>query len=248
MHPALEHTDHRPWAIPETRWVMRQSWCDLLFAHWPVPAASLRHLVPEPLQIQEHGGTSWVGVVPFRMQGVMVRPLPDLPYFSAFPELNLRLYVEYQGRPGVWFLSLDATNLFAVWTARKLFHLPYRHARMSLRENSGEFTYESVRLGEPSGLELRAKYKPVSDVYQSKPGSLEHWLTERYCLYSQSPQGRLYRAEIHHQPWPLQQCEAEFTSNELMRPHGMTLEGPPSLLHFSRRADVVVWPPKAVSV
>jgi len=138
MHPALAETDHRPWAIPERPWAWRQRWCDLLFAHWPVPVAALRHLVPEALTIQQFGGTSWVGVVPFRMEGVTMRGLPEMPGLSAFLELNLRLYVEYQGRPGVWFLSLDASNPPAVWAARTFFHLPYfrprnEHARVCRR-------------------------------------------------------------------------------------------------------------------
>src|SRR5690554_1769026 len=115
MHPALTQTDHRPWPLPAHRWTWRQTWCDLLFAHWPIDAKKLRPLVPEALTIQEYDGTSWIGVVPFRMEGVMLRPLPDLPWLSAFPELNVRLYVEYGGKPGVWFLSLDATNPLAVW-------------------------------------------------------------------------------------------------------------------------------------
>jgi uncharacterized protein YqjF (DUF2071 family) len=124
MHPALSKVDHRPWPLPSGPWRMRQSWRDLLFAHWPVPAARLRALVPAPLEIDEHDGSSWVGVVPFRMAGVAPRPLPDLPYLSAFPELNLRLYVRLDGKAGVWFISLDAANRAAVWGARLLFHLP----------------------------------------------------------------------------------------------------------------------------
>ena len=110
MHPTLQHTKHRPWPLPAGEWTWRQRWCDLLFAHWPVPAADLRPLVPDGLEIEEHGGTSWVGVVPFRMEGVARRPLPDIPGLSSFPELNLRLYVTRDRRPGVWFLSLDATS------------------------------------------------------------------------------------------------------------------------------------------
>ncbi len=116
MTPLLQQA-HRPWPIPKRRWIWRQSWCDLLFAHWPIEASQIRRLVPEPLQIDEFDGTSWIGIVPFRMEGVMRRPFPDMPWISAFPELNLRLYVHHQGKPGVWFLSLDATNPLAVWAA-----------------------------------------------------------------------------------------------------------------------------------
>jgi uncharacterized protein YqjF (DUF2071 family) len=247
MHPALARLDHRPWPVPDGEWTWRQSWCDLLFAHWPIAASELEPLVPKPLRVQEFDGTSWVGVVPFRMQGVMRRPLPDLPYFSAFPELNLRLYVELDGKPGVWFLSLDASNAVAVWAARRFFHLPYFHARMELAESSQGTDFHSTRLSKPRGIEFSAHYQQTSDPYESQPGSLEHWLTERYCLYAQSPAGQLYRAEVHHHPWSLQRAEAEIVRNDLLLPHGLELRGPPALLHFSRRLDVVVWSPAPVA-
>jgi uncharacterized protein YqjF (DUF2071 family) len=247
MHSALKRTDHRPWPVPNTGWTWRQSWCDLLFAHWPVPAHLLQPLVPAALEIQEFGGTSWVGVVPFRMQGVMRRPLPDLPGVSAFPELNLRLYVECEGKPGVWFLSLDAANALAVWAGRRFFHLPYFHARIEQSGLPNEARYRSLRRAGPKGLEFSATYRPTSAPYESTPGSLEHWLTERYCLYAESPKGQLFRSEVHHPPWPLQTAEAEITKNELLLPHGIEVSGPPALLHFSNQIDVVIWPPCLVS-
>ncbi len=241
-HLSLAHLDHRPWPIPRSPWTWRQSWRDLLFAHWPVAASDLRDLVPAPLQVQEFDGTSWVGLVPFRMAGVMRRPLPDLPWVSAFPELNLRLYVEHQGKPGVWFLSLDATNPLAVWAARRFFHLPYFQARIEIDRAGDAIHYRSMRRGgEPT---LEARYRPTSAPYESKAGTLEHWLTERYCLYAQSPDGALWRNEVHHAPWPLQNAEAEFQRNTYLSGDSRAPQlgsGPPLQLHFARRIDVVVW-------
>jgi uncharacterized protein YqjF (DUF2071 family) len=228
--------------VPAGRWTWRQNWYDLLFAHWPVPAAELRRLVPDGLNVQEFGGTSWVGVVPFRMTGVMRRPLPDLPGVSAFPELNVRLYVERDGKPGVWFLSLDASNSLAVWAARRFFHLPYWHARMSHASVGKEICFHSRRRASAASVEFRATYRPVSPTRESKPGTLEHFLTERYCLYCQAPDGILYRAEVHHLPWPLQDGEGEVDAGELLRSHGLTASGEKPVLHFSRGVDVVVWP------
>ena len=247
MHPAFGRIDHRPWPHPAGRWTWRQSWCDLLFAHWPVPVDVLRPLVPASLRIQEYDGTSWVGVVPFRMEGVMRRPLPDLPGVSAFPEINLRLYVERDGKPGVWFLSLDATNALAVWAARRFFHLPYFRARMSMEGQPDEIRYASTRLEGARPVEFRGSYRPTSPVYEAQPGTLEHWLTERYCLYARSRKGTLYRAEAHHLPWPLQRAEAQIEINQLLDPHGFQTEGPPTLLHFARRIDVVIWSPERIS-
>ena len=244
MHHALTKTDHRPWPIPQQRWTWRQSWRDLLFAHWPIDTDVIRPLVPPELTIQEFDGTSWIGIVPFRMAGVMRRPLPDLPWVSAFPELNVRVYVEYEGKPGVWFLSLDATNPLAIWGAKTFFHLPYHRASMTVtptaRANSEPgVEYSSVRSEGDAVFE--ASYRPTSDPYAASPGTLEHWLTERYCLYAKSRRGNLFRGEVHHHPWPLQSADATIMQNTMTAPHGIALDGPPQHLHFARRIDVVVW-------
>lgn len=244
MHPAFTRIDHRPWPVPETPWTWRQNWHDLLFAHWPISTRQIRSLVPAELEIQEYDGTSWVGFVPFRMTGVMRRPFPDMPGMSAFPELNLRLYVTYEGKPGVWFLSLDASNGLAVWAARTFFHLPYFHAKMSLEAENESVHFRSERLRVTPAVNFQASYRPTSATYSSTPGTLEHFLTERYCLYARSPRGSLYRCEIHHLPWPLQRAEAEIERNDLGVPFGIHVSGVPALLHFSRRIDVVVWNPE----
>jgi uncharacterized protein YqjF (DUF2071 family) len=236
-HPALSRLDHRPWPVPAGEWRWRQSWRDLLFAHWPVPSAVLRPLIPSALEVQEFDGVAWLGVVPFRMAGVMRRPWPDLPWVSAFPELNVRSYVSLDGKPGVWFLSLDASNALAVWAARRFFHLPYFRARMALTLNAGGFRYSSSR----QGAEFLASYAPISEPYLAAPGSIEHWLTERYCLYASAPDGSLWRNDVHHHPWLLQAARASVDRNTMTDFHGLNIQGPPALLHFARRTDVVVW-------
>jgi uncharacterized protein len=246
MHPSFDRVDHRPWPLPRSPWVWRQSWRDLLFAHWPVPASELRRFVPEALAIEEFEGTSWVGVVPFRMAGVSARWLPDVPGLSAFPELNLRLYVTHGGKPGVWFISLDASNALAVWTARRVFHLPYFHADMSARQEGERVVYESVRRGGGERVAFSANYGPASSERHAAPGGLEHFLSERYCLYSSAPDGTLLRADVHHEPWPLQDALLELSENAIAGPQGITLTGQPALLHFVRRLDVVGWLPERI--
>jgi uncharacterized protein YqjF (DUF2071 family) len=247
-HPALKQTDHRPWPLPAAAWTWRQSWRDLLFAHWPVPVAAVRALVPPALDIDTYDGRTYIGLVPFRMAGVMRRPLPDLPYVSAFPEFNVRVYVTDGRKPGVWFLSLDATNRLAVAAARALFHLPYYRARMSVLPHGDGILYRSTRLDPTGGLPVPAtfsgSYRPASPVYSADPGSLDQWLTERYCLYAGAPDGTLRRTEVHHAPWPLQRAEAHIVTNTISAAGGLPVEGPPPLLHFARRIDVVVWDPE----
>ena len=244
MKPGLQEAAHRPWPLPAGPWVMAQSWHDLLFAHWPVEAAALRPLVPSDLQIDTFDGRAWLAVVPFRMSGVRLRGIPPVPWLSAFPELNVRTYVTGGEKPGVWFFSLDAGNPLAVAIARAWFHLPYFKARMSCEDREGWIHYHSERThrGAPVGL-LQARYRPVAEVVSAQPGTLEHFLTERYCLYTTDGRGRIIRGDIHHQPWPLQRAEAEFARNSMTESLAISLTSPP-LLHFARRQDVVVWPPK----
>jgi uncharacterized protein len=240
-------TQHRPWPLPRGPWVMAQTWHDLLFAHWPVPIAALRPQIPAALEIDTFAGAAWLAVVPFRMSGVRVRGTPSLPWLSSFPELNVRTYVKRDGKPGVWFFSLDAANAIAVEIARRWFHLPYFRATMQIHKRGDRFDYSSLRShrGAPPA-ELSVKYRAIAPPQFPAPGTLEHFLTERYGLYTTNGSGRLIRAEIHHAPWPLQRAEAEFAENTMARAAGINLSGTPPLLHFAARQDVLVWSPKKI--
>jgi uncharacterized protein YqjF (DUF2071 family) len=247
MKAALQEVAHRPWPLPAGPWVMAQSWHDLLFAHWPVDAAALRPLVPEQLQINLFEGQAWLAVVPFRMTGVRLRGTPVVPGLSAFPELNVRTYVTCGGKPGVWFFSLDAGNSLAVAIARAWFHLPYFRARMSCAEREGWIQYQSERThrGAPAGS-LKGRYRPVGESFFPQRGTLEYFLTERYCLYAADGRGQINRGEIHHPPWPMQRAEAELAGNSMTESLGIALTSRP-LLHFARRQDVLVWPPGKIT-
>ncbi len=214
----------------------------MLFAHWSLPPEAVRHLVPDPLDIDELDGSTWIGVVPLRMEGVARRPLPDLPWISAFPELNVRLYVRYRGRPGVWFLSLDAGNRLAVWAARRFFHLPYHHAEIRVEEAAEGRVLDYRSRRKRDGTAFRATYRPAGDPYEAEGGSLERFLTERYCLFTQARAGDILTVEIHHAPWPLQAAEAEIETNGVLDIFGLPVGAAPDWLHYARELDVVHWP------
>lgn len=221
---------------------MAMCWHDLLFMHWPVPAAALRRHIPEALAIDTFDGTAWIGVVPFRMSGVRPRCVPALPRLSAFAELNVRTYVVAGGKPGVWFFSLDAAEPFAVWAARRVFHLPYYDARMSCAPDREAIRYSSIRTHRGAAPAMfQGRYRPSGAVYHARPGTLDHWLTARYCLYAADRSGLLWRGDIHHAPWPLQPAEAEMEVNTMVDQIGLSLPHVPPLLHFARRLDVVAW-------
>jgi uncharacterized protein YqjF (DUF2071 family) len=215
---------------------MGQTWIDLLFAHWRVDADVLGAHVPDGLDVQQHDGSAWVGVTPFEITGLRARGMLALPFVSSFREINVRTYVTRDDKPGIWFFSLDASSQIAVEAARRIYKLPYFRARISLERRAGRVVYECVR---DERTAFSGSYRGVGETQAPKDGTLEHFLTERYCLYA-SDRGRLHRAEIHHAPWPLQPAEAAIDLNT-MPPDGIALEGQP-LLHFSARQDVVIWP------
>ena len=235
---------------------MKQTWNDLLFAHWPVPPAQLRPLVPEALILDTFEGQSWIGVVPFWMSGIRARGLPALPGLSRFPELNVRTYVSYGGKPGVYFFSLDITSRIAVWGARTFYRLPYFHAVMDTQAAGGRILYSSRRgarsprlrggrgrppLHEPDPAEFHGSYRPVGSPRIREKGSLDDFLTARYCLYTVHEK-KIYRCDIHHLPWPLQDAEASIERNTMAVAAEIALPDAAPLLHFSKSLEVLIWP------
>jgi uncharacterized protein len=241
----LADTAHRPWALPRQPWFIRMQWHDLLFMHWPVNRDALRRYIPPTLSIDTFDGSAWIGVVPFRMRGVVPRLMPAVPYLSAFPELNVRTYVSAAGKPGVWFFSLDAGNPIAVEVARDAFHLPYYNARMICQPIGESVQYSSIRTHRNSAPAMfQGQYSPAGPVFHSTPGTLESWLTERYCLYAANRRGTIWRSEVHHRQWPLQAAEATIERNSMTDQIRLTLPDAKPLLHFARQLDVLAWLPQ----
>lgn len=242
MHPLLTKSEHRPFPIPTTPWVMQQTWSKLLFAHWQVKPEVIRHLIPSSLQIDLFDGAAWVGVVPFVMNDVYPRYTPRMKSrLSNFLELNVRTYVIKDGIPGVFFFSLDCSNSVAVLIARKFYHLPYFRAKMSIEEKKdGTISYTSERASEEAAIIL--SYRPTGGFTNAGSGSIDRFLTERYCLYTTDAKDKLHRGVIHHQMWPLQPAEAEFEINSMTRPLGFDLPDDKPLLHYSERLDTIEWP------
>ncbi len=236
----LAHTAHRPWPVPDGPWIMTQSWHDLLFAHWPIDPSVLARKLPVELPLDLFAGRAWIGVIPFHMTNVGARGVPSLPGLSAFPELNVRTYVTLNGKPGVYFFSLDAASTLAVVTARTLFHLPYYRAAMAVHTAGTRVTYRSARRSAENAHFL-SNYEPMGSVSPAVPGTLEYFLTERYCLYTTTRSGEPRRLEIHHKPWPLQIANAQITVNTMVAAAGITLPADPPLLHFAKRMDVLTW-------
>jgi uncharacterized protein len=235
VHP-LAVIDHRPWRLPKRPWIMVQVWRDLLFAHWNLPAAAIRRLVPQQLELDTFDGWAWVTITPFHMS-VRLRGLPPFPGMLDFPELNCRTYVTADGKPGIYFFSLDTANRAAVWGARTFYRLPYFHARMQIEKENDSISYSSKR----GDALWRGTYTPTSAPRRAEPGSLDYFLAERYCLYT-IWKGRTYRGEIHHVPWPLQAASVRIQENSIARTAGIELPDTPSAVSFARELEVLIWP------
>lgn len=238
----LDRTDHRPWPLPALPWVMFQSWRELLFAHWRIEPDRVRPLVPPALELDLFDGSAWLAVAPFRITGLRPRLMPALPGISEFPELNVRTYVRAAGRGAVFFFSLDAGSSAAVLGARALYRLPYYRADMEIAPEGGRYRYTSRRRCEDARFE--ATYGPTGPASPPRPGTLEHFLTERYALATVLRNGRVLEAGIHHAPWPLQPADAEIRVNTMAEAAGIELPPEPPVLHYAARQDTLVWPPR----
>lgn len=236
-------TAHRPWPAPSSPWVMTMSWVDLLFAHWPVDPEHIARHLPEGLEVDTFEGDAWLSVVPFEMDNTMPRGLTWWPRPMRFAELNVRTYVTQRGqKPGVWFFSLDAASHAAVLGARTTFYLPYFDADMEIERTGDqvEFRSERTHAGARSAA-FSASYGPTGPVEYAAQGSLEHWLSARYCLYSQDTAGQVYRADVTHPRWPLRPARADIHQNTLGDAFGFDLSGPPAAVQFVDQIDVVSW-------
>jgi len=228
--------------MPDSRWIMTQTWHDLLFAHWRVDARLLAAKVPASLPLDTFDGGAWLAIVAFHMSNVAPRGTPALPWISAFPELNVRTYVVRDGKPGVYFFSLDATNPIAVRVARRFFKLPYFLAGIDV-QREGTVRYHSRRREKRRPAEeFTASYAPSGPVFEPRKGTLEYFLVERYCLYTCDANGTPWRLDIHHPPWKLQTARADIGLNTMTMRLGIDVSNDPALVHFAERQDMVAWP------
>ncbi len=232
---------------PDGSPVMYQSWGDLLFMHWRVPAETLRRAIPDRLEIDTFEGEAWVGVTPFTLWGVRPVLVPALPLVSEFHEINVRTYVHLDGVPGVWFFSLDANSALAVTGARTLFRLPYFYADIKRERTDDTTVFMSSREGESAPhASFGATWKTGEELPEAEPGTLDFFLVERYCLYTGDAAGQLYRVRIHHRPWPLRRARVETYRSSMIEAAGLGSPAGTPVLHHGGPVDVEVWPLETV--
>lgn len=241
--------DHRPYPLPSQNWIMRQTWRNLLFLHWPIPVEKLRPFIPASLKIDTFRGSAWLGVILFVIEGIYPRAVSTLSLVRKFPEINLRTYVKCKDKPGIYFLSIDVGNWASLRLAKRWYRLPYHSAKISFKKEGSSFSCQSNRKGRADiPIIFQGKYAPQSNVFFPKEGTVEHWLTERYCLYSTNNGVDIYCAEVHHRPWPLQAALAEISANTLFTPFDFDLYEEKPLAHYSKGIDSLIFNSKRIRI
>jgi uncharacterized protein YqjF (DUF2071 family) len=237
-----------PTLEPDQQVLLHQNWHHLLFLHWEIPPQDLQALLPPRLTLDTYEGKAYVGLVPFTLTGVRPVLTPPLPWLSAFHEVNVRTYVHLEGRdPGVWFFSLDASSAVAVAAARAAYHLAYYDAEITFNAGSGalpEIAFDSRRTDARGTLpaNVHLNYRAVeSPAAPATPGTLEHFLIERYILYSQDEQRQLYRARVHHQAYPVQRAEVLALDETAVWAAGIRREASHGIRHYAREVNVKVY-------
>ena len=227
----------RPASLP----VMRQSWRDLAFIHWRVPAETIQQTLPAGLTVDTFDGSAWVGLVPFSMTNVRPTGLPAINGLSTFLECNVRTYVHTNGKgPGVWFYSLDAANPLACSIARHFFGLPYYPARMHCDVTKTSMHYESQRNAGGLDLILRVAFQQT-EPEAALEGTFAWWCLERYLLYTVR-KNTLYSGRVHHKPYTFQTATLEhlqLRDNQLHHSYALSA---PEHIAVSPGVDVSVYP------
>jgi uncharacterized protein YqjF (DUF2071 family) len=238
----LNEISHRPYPLPSKKWIMRQTWSNLLFLHWPISPDTLRPYIPSHLQIDTFDGYAWLGVVAFSVAGIYPRGLSSLSLTPNFPEINVRTYVTCDGKPGIYFLSLDVDDWASYTIAKRWYHLPYSFARIRFQKEEQTFHFESIRKWTAnSPIKFKGEFIPLPEVYYAQKRMLDHWFIERYCLFSSDKRGNIYCGDIHHCPWPLQKVMTNIKENTLFSPFHFDLTKIKPISHFSRGVDTLFW-------
>jgi uncharacterized protein YqjF (DUF2071 family) len=231
---------------PVLRAVMQQGWRDLTYVHWPYEPEQVQGLLPAGLTVDTFDGAAWVGLVAFHMERIRVPGTPAIPYLGTFPETNVRTYVRGpDGRPGVWFHSLDVNRLLPVLVARASYRLPYMWSKMAIDHDRDRVTYVAHRRwpgpqGVFSDLSVRRR-SPIKT-----PSGLEHFLTNRWGLFTKL-RTRLAYAPVDHPTWPLENADIVDLQDGLVAAAGYPSPTGQPLVHYSPGVEVRIGLPRRLT-
>jgi uncharacterized protein len=236
---------------PETVRPVRRSWLvqrwqDLAFLHWAVPPEVVAPFLPPGTGPDTLDGVTYVGLIGFRMVGLGLARGPGIPYLGTFCETNVRLYsVDGRGRRAVVFLSLEATRLIPVITARLTLRLPYQWARMRVDVGDGVARYASRRRWPGPTPATNAMAVRIGAPIET-PTPLEHFVTARWGLHTRAWGGTLHMPNEHPR-WPLHRAELLDLDDSLVPAAGLpAMTGPPDSVLYSPGVPVTFGGPGRV--
>lgn len=232
---------HKGTDLPNLPWVMKQTWHDLLFAHYPVKLELLQKLVPPVIQLDSYNGSAWIGIVPFHVQNHRARLLPPIPGIDRFSQLNIRTYVTVNGKRGVYFIRVDMNHLIAGVLAKTFYYMPFQAATIKMKQNDQTIHFNSQKNGQHQ-FEFQCKYKPITLPFYAAKGSFEQWLVERYSFYALNKKGEVVRSDILHDYWPLQLVEGEISNHSILLNVGIQVAKDEPILHYAKKMEALLWP------
>jgi hypothetical protein len=226
--------------------VLRMTWRDVMFAHWPVDPTVVETRMPDQLSVATHDGDAWLSVVGFEMADVRPRWSP---VGRSFPELNLRTYVDDGDTAGVYFFNLDAADALGVSVAQTLYALPYYRAEMRLRREGDAVEFVSRRVqGDDPPARFDATCRPTGDATTPDPDSLTAFLVENYRAYAAGRDGdAVYYVDIDHEPWPIQPAALSVSSNTLFAANGFDEPDGEPLVQYAESLAVEAGRPRRLA-
>ncbi len=227
----LNQTDHRPFECPTRPWVFYQEWNKAIFLHWEVKADAIQRLLPSGLKVDVINGKAWMSLVAFDMNNIKARYLPKLPRISDFQEINIRTYVICNGKPSVYFLSMEANNKVSCKLLEKVSKFPYRYSEMK-RDDDG-YQSKNSNLGESFSIDYELDDEPVVK------DETDFWLTERYAVF-QDHKNEIIEYDVHHLEWPMRNITSKFIKVNYPRFHKLINDNP-DRIHYSKGVQVLTW-------
>jgi len=238
----LQLTDHRPFPYPNSAWVSRQHWGELLFANYPIDVATLQAKLPKGMIVDTFDGMGWLSIVPFYLK-MSFRGLPKSLWPIRFPELNVRTYVRVNGHPAIYFFSLDCTDFVSVMAARTWFNLTYRTAKMQWHQGDSQIRISSTLSCPAKEGSFSASYSRDGDPIEVRPDSFENFIVSRWNFFSPHPfkPNTFIRGDIHHEAWTLQQTEFTVNHTTLLSGHGFSDDLPLHSTFYAKEAHVLAF-------
>jgi len=215
---------------------------DVLFMHWPVHACHLRPLLPQGIELDTFDGLAWIGIVSFRMSGIAGRWFPPLPWISGCPGVAVRTCVTVNGRPGIWYFSLDGANRIALFLARRMLAFPCQESKINMQDDGAWRRLRCQRIAKGNtAAELDVEYRAFGTASIQPPGTIAHWLTKRNRMFACNRNGTILQRDLEHAPWSMQSAQAIIHTNTIVQPLGLALPDQCPQLFYSSRNQVGAW-------